>query len=403
MTGPLGGVRVLDLTHGVAGPYATMLLGDLGADVVKIEKPGRGEATRYMNISKRFSEALPTVGGDYYLGINKNKRAVSIDLKHPRGRDLCLELAKWADVAVQNFRPGVMERLGLGYDTMVAVNPRLIYANLTGYGRSGDLADRPAMDVAVQARSGVMAITGPIGAEEPVKPGVSLSDFGGGAFLTMAILAALVERTRSGEGQQIDVSLYGATISMLSNYAVSVVDGAAEIAPMGSGHPQIVPYQAFPTMDGSIVIATGTNKSYRQLCAALDRPDLASDLRFDSNEKRVVHRDVLVEAITSITRTRTTAEWEKILTDAALPCAPVRTIAEAFAEPHLQEIGMLPTVRHPKLGPIHVTGIPFGFDRTPTDIRRHPPMLGEHTEEVLGTIGGCDEDDLAELRKEGVI
>lgn len=403
MTGPLQGLNVLDFTHGVAGPYATMILGDLGCEVIKVEKPGRGEASRFMNVAENYATEIPHVGGDYYLAINRNKRAITIDLKAPEGRRICLELARWADVAVQSFRPGLMEKLGLGYEDLRAVNPRIIYANLTGYGRTGPLADRPGMDVAVQARAGIMSITGPVGSTEAVRPGVSLSDFGGGAFLAMGIMGALLHRERTGEGQEVDVSLLGATTSMLSNYSVAVLDGGVELGPMGSGHPQIVPYQAFPTSDGAIVIATGTNKSYRQLCAALGREDLGEDPRFATNPERVRHREILVPLIAEVTRTKPTGDWERILTEAQLPCAPVNTIKQAFSEPQLVEIGMLREMEHPRVGTIHVTGIPFSYSRSPGDLRRYPPMLGEHTAEVLKEIVGMDPAEIGALQEARIV
>jgi crotonobetainyl-CoA:carnitine CoA-transferase CaiB-like acyl-CoA transferase len=399
---PLDGVHVLDFTHGVAGPFATMILGDLGADVVKIEKPGRGDASRYMNVSERMRDDIPRTGGDYYLAINRNKRAITLDLSHERGRELALGLARWADCVVQNFRPGVMTRLGLDYDAVRAVKADVVYASLTAYGQTGPLAHQPGMDVAVQARSGVMAITGYEGMG-PVKPGASLADFSGAAHLAIAILAALVHRGRTGEGQELSVSLLDATMYMLANYSVAVLDGGAEIDPMGSGHPQLVPFQAFPTADGHIVIATGTNKLFREFCDVIERPDLAEDARFATNQERVRHRDVLEEILAEVLRVRRTADWLDVLERNEIPCAPVNRLKEAFGDPQLDANEMVLRIAHPSLGELHQIGIPYKLELTPLVLHRHPPLLGEHTDEVLTEILHVPRSEIEQLRAAGTV
>lgn len=400
---PLEGLKVLDLTHGVAGPYCTMVLGDLGCDIVKIEKPERGDATRYMNVSDRFHSRIPDVGGDYFLAINRNKRSVCVEMKSPEGRAICEELATWADIVVQNFRPGVTARLGLDYESLRKFNPKLIYANISAYGTDGVLAEKSGMDVAVQARSGVMRITGAIDSDEPVRPGVSLADFGGGIYLATAILAALFDRERTGRGQEVSVSLLDATMSMLINYSVAVMDGGAQLKPLGSGHPQLVPYQAFPTADGHVVVATGTNKTYREFCKAIGRPDLIDDARFASNQSRVAHRLAIVDTLSAVFRTRTTAAWIDVLETADIPCAPVNTLATAYDELNTTSPGMTTTVTHPALGALSQLGVPFRFSEAGGDIRRPPPMLGEHTHEVLTGLLGRSEDDVASLRKRKIV
>lgn len=400
--GPLAGLKVLDFTHGVAGPYCTMVLADLGCEVIKIEKPDRGDPTRYMNVSERFNTEIPKVGGDYFLSINRNKKSVGIDMKSAEGVALCKELAQWADVAVQNFRPGVMKRLGLGFDELSAINPRLIYANIAAYS-DGPLSDKPGMDVAVQARSGVMTITGQTGSTDPLRPGVSLADFGGGIYLATAVLSALYERERSGKGQEVSVSLLDATMSMLVNYSVAVMDGGAELGPMGSGHPQLVPYQAFPTLDGHVVISAGTNKIYRELCAALKRPELGEDERFVTNQSRVKNRPALVPEISAVTSTKSTGEWIEIFEKGGVPCAPVNSLADAFAELDRGPEGMVQEMMHPDAGKLHVLGIPFRFSRSPGKLVSPPPMLAEHTADVLGTILGRSEGAIDDLRQAGVV
>jgi len=403
MRRPLEGLKVLDLTHGVAGPYCTMVLGDLGCDIVKIEKPERGDATRYMNVSDRFKTRIPDVGGDYFLAINRNKRSMCVELKTEEGRRVCEDLARWADIVVQNFRPGVTARLGLDYESLRKVNPKLIYANISAYGEGGVLADKSGMDVAVQARSGVMRITGSLDSDEPVRPGVSLADFGGGIYLATAILAALYDRERTGRGQEVSVSLLDATMSMLINYSVAVMDGKAKLRPLGSGHPQLVPYQAFPTQDGYVVVATGTNKTYREFCDAIGRSDLITDARFATNPSRVQHRQALVEEISKVFRERSTAAWIEILEAADIPCAPVNDLATAYAELDETSPGMTQTLQHRELGTLSQLGVPFKFSDCGGDLRRAPPMLGEHTEEVLRDILGRSDDDIARLRSSAVV
>lgn len=401
-TQPLAGLRILDFTHGVAGPYAVMLLADLGAEVWKIERPKRGDATRYMNVSRRFRSDIPNSGGDYFLAINRNKKSVAIDLTTERGHQLALDLAARADIVVSNFTPGVMAKLGLAYDDIRAVNERVIYAYLTAYGLEGPLAGQPGMDVAVQARSGVMAITGN-GQGEPVKPGASLADFGGGVHLTTAVLAALYQRQLTGAGQEVSVSLLDATMSMLINYSVAVRDGDADVRPMGSGHPQLVPFQAFPTADGHVVLATGTNRLFGELCRVLDLPDLAADEKYRTNADRVANRDDLVPLLAEVTRLRTTAEWVALLESERIPCAPVHTMRQALTDPQLVANGMVAEVDHPEYGTLHLLASPYRFSAAEATVRSRPPRLGEHSDEVLSAVLGLSEADLTTLAADGVI
>ena len=403
MRRPLEGLKVLDLTHGVAGPYCTMVLGDLGCDIIKIEKPERGDATRYMNVSERFHTDIPRVGGDYFLAINRNKRAISVELKSTEGRKICEELAAWADIVVQNFRPGVTERLGLDYQSLRKFNPRLIYGNISAYGTEGNLSEKAGMDIAVQARSGVLRITGASDSNEPVRPGSSLADFGGGIYLTTAILAALYDRERTGMGQEVSVSLLDATMSLLINYSVAVMDGQADVQPLGSGHPQLVPYQAFPTADGHVVVATGTNKTYREFCGATERPDLMVDPLFASNQSRVKNRKAMVAQLAPVFQQKTTQAWIEILEAADIPCAPVNDLRTAFAELAQTSPAMTQVVNHPGLGKLSQLGVPFKFSECEGDIRRPPPMLGEHNEEVLKGLLNRSDTDVAALRAAKVI
>jgi crotonobetainyl-CoA:carnitine CoA-transferase CaiB-like acyl-CoA transferase len=380
-----------------------MLLGDLGADVLKVERPDRGDASRYMNVSRRFLTDIPLVGGDYFMAINRNKRSVTVDFKKPEGIALVRSLALHVDIVVQNFRPGVVDRLGIGPADLRALNPRLVYASLNAYGEEGPLAHQPGMDVAIQARSGVMSITGSPSNTEPIKPGVSLADFAGGAHLVIAIMAALYERERTGLGNDVRVALLDATMSMLMNYSVAVTDGGADIAPMGSGHPQLAPFEAVPTKDGHVVIAPGTNRLFHDLCQLLGRPELIEDPRFLTNPDRVNNRPQLLAELVPAFRLRTTDEWLGTLEEHGIPCAPVNTLQQAFAEPQLRANGMLRTIEHPSAGPLTQLGAPYRMAGETLDIRLPPPRLGQHTSEVLSGVLGLSPAELARLRDDGVI
>ena len=400
---PLEGTTVVDFTHGVAGPYATLILADLGCDVIKIEKPRRGDPTRYMNVSSKFASDIPASGGDYFMAINRNKRSVALDLKDDRARAIARDLAVQSDVVVQSFRPGVMERLGLGEDDLRLDNPSLIYGSLSAYGDRGPLAHQPGMDVAVQARSGVMSITGPVGGNEPLKPGVSLADFAGGTHLALGIVAALHRRAVSGKGDSVRMSLLDSTMAMLINYSVAVLDGEAELGPMGSGHPQLAPFEAVSTSDGFLVLAPGTNRLFRELCEVLGRKDLADDERFSSNERRVRHRPELLAELEASFTQRTTAEWLEILERQQIPCAPVNSMAEAYGSEQLRANDMIKRIQHPTLGQVSQLASPYHFGDGDLPIRMPPPLLGQHTDEVLSELLSMTPKQLSELRDDGAI
>lgn len=394
---------MLDFTHGVAGPYCTMVLGDLGAEVVKIEHPRRGDNTRYMNVSRRFRSDIPRAGGDYFMAINRNKKSLTLDLKKDDGRAIALDLAEWADVVVSNFRPGVMERLGIGYEALRERNEGVIYASLSAYGDKGPLAHQPGMDIAVQARSGVMSITGYGDDPRPVKPGVSLADFSGGTHLIVAIQSALFHRERTGQGQEVTVSLLDATMSMLINYSVAVVDGQAELKPMGAGHPQLVPFQAFSTKDGYIVLSPGTNKLFRELCHLLDLGELIDDERFATNPDRVENRDELVPILEAALEERTTDEWTAYFEAAEMPCAPVNDMPTAFAQEQLLANDMIAEISHPLVGDLHVIGVPYKFRQTPCESLDPPPLMGADTATVLSSVLGRSAAEIERLVEDGIV
>ena len=393
--GPLQGIRVIDLTRVLAGPFCTQSLGDLGAEILKIEPPGGGDETR------RFP---PFVAGEshYFLGINRNKKSLVVDLQDDRGKDILRRLVATADVLVENYRPGVMDRLGLGYEALAAVNPRLVYCAISGFGLSGPLRDKPSFDIVTQALTGALSINGERG-RMPVKLGIPLGDMVGGVFGPMAILAALHERAQTGRGRLIDISLYDGLIGMLGYFAQLAFITGEDPQPMGSSHPNIVPYGSFPAADGAIIIAVLSERFWGKLCAALERPDLAEDPRFATPTLRRDNRDEVDRAIAEVTRTRTVAEWEERLAAADVPHAPVLGVTAALAHPHALARGMVVSAPHATAGDLRLVGRPVKFPGAPQSPPTAPPVLGQHTAAVLRDDLGYSDDDIAALRRAGVI
>ncbi len=382
--GPLEGVTVIDASQVLVGPFCTMQLADLGADVIKVERPSVGDQTRGW-YPPRFGDEEGLSA--YYASVNRNKRSITLNLKDERGQAVLRDLVEDADVFVENFRVGTTEQWGLDYGTLSTSNPDLIYCSLSGYGEWGPAARDPAYDLIMQAESGFMSITGePDG--PPVRVGVAIADIGAGMYATQAILAALFRRAfADADGQKIDVSLFDGQLAWLSYMASSYFATGEPPSKMGSRHPTIVPYQAFPTRDGHVVVAAASEKLWRRLCRALDRPALLEDERFATNADRVAHRDDLEALLSTEFETYTTEEALTLLEAADVPAAPVRDLAEAFEHPQVESRGMLQTVDHPRLGEIPMAGSPMHLSQTPTSVRRHPPDLGEHTEAVLSEIG----------------
>jgi len=393
--GPLQGIRVVDLTRVLAGPFATQSLGDLGAEILKVEPPGGGDETR------RFP---PFVGGEshYFLGINRNKKSLVIDLSQEAGADILRRLVARADILVENYRPGVMNRLGLGYETLAVLNPRLIYCAISGFGLSGPLSDKPSFDIVTQALTGALSINGERG-HMPVKLGIPLGDMCGGIFGPMAILAALHERTQTGRGRLIDISLYDGLIGMLGYFAQLAFITGEDPPPMGSSHPNIVPYGSFPASDGSIIIAVLSESFWGKLCDALERPDLAEDPRFATPSLRRDRRDEVDRLIAEVTCTRTVAEWQERLTRFDVPHAPVLGVTAALAHPHAQAREMVVTAQHATAGPLPLVGRPIKFPGSPQSPSTAPPTLGQHTAQVLRDELGYSEAEIAALRRDGVI
>jgi crotonobetainyl-CoA:carnitine CoA-transferase CaiB-like acyl-CoA transferase len=393
--GPLQGLRVIDLTRVLAGPFATQSLGDLGAEVLKIEPPELGDETRHFP---------PFIAGEshYFLGINRNKKSLVVDLQRPEGAEILRRLVATADILVENYRPGVMDRLGLGYETLAALNPRLIYCAISGFGLTGPLRDKPSFDIVTQALSGALSINGERG-HLPVKLGIPLGDMVGGIFGPMAILAALHERSQTGRGRLIDISLYDGLIGMLGYFAQLAFITGEDPGPMGSSHPNIVPYGSFPASDGSIIIAVLSERFWGRLCEALERPELAADPRFATPTLRRDHRDELDHLISEVTRTRSVAEWEERLAAADVPYAPVLGVTAALAHPHAQAREMVVEAEHPTIGAMRVIGRPIKFPGAPQRPVTAPPSFGQHTGQVLRDELGYDEAEIAALRDSGVI
>ena len=375
MQAVLSDVVVVDLSRVLAGPYCTMMLGDLGATVIKVEQPGRGDDTRQFG--------PPYIAGEsaYYLGLNRNKYSILLDFSTPEGKQRLLELIRTATVLVENFRPGTLQRQGLDYETLKAINPGPIYCSISGYGQTGPYASRPGYDFVAQAESGVMAVTGEIDGD-PQRVGSPVGDVSAGMFACTAILAALRVRDRTGQGQHIDIALIETTMSLLSNVASNYLISGEEAARFGNGHPNIVPYQAFHTRDGHVVVSCGNDRLYQSLCRLLGREDLASDPRFATNPQRVRNRNEVVPVLQEAFLARTTDEWLPELRAVGIPCGPINSVSQIFNDPHIQARGYVWECDHPKAGKIKLAGSPMHFSETPTRLYKAPPLLGEDDEKV---------------------
>ena len=399
-SGPLDGVTVLDASRVLVGPFCTMQLGDLGADVIKVERPGQGDQTRTWT---------PPAFGDgdgaqsaYYVSVNRNKRSIQLNLTTEAGQAVFRDLASEADVLVENFRVGKMAEWGLDYGDLVGDNPGLVYCGISGYGEWGPDKDKPAYDIMMQARGGFMSFTGVEGGP-PVRIGVALADVGAGMYATQAILAALLERELGdGGGQKIDVSLLDGQAAWTSYMATNYFASGESPGRMGSKHPNIAPYQAFETRDGYVVVACSSDPFWPPLCEALDRPDLLADERFETNEGRVRHRDELDRELDETFAELTTEAALDALEEHDVPASHVRDMEELFDDPQIEARGMVAEVDHPTAGPMRFPASPMHFSRTPTTVRRHPPGVGEHTEALLREYGYGD-GEIVELKEHGAI
>lgn len=375
----LQGIRVLDLSRVLAGPYCTMVLGDLGAEVVKVEPP-EGDETR--------GWGPPFAGGEsaYYLCVNRNKRDIVIDLKTNEGKAVLRELALRSDVLVENFRPGTLEKFDLDYETLHALNPKLIYCSITGFGQTGSMKDKPGYDFMIQALGGLMSITGePDG--EPMKTGVAVVDLFAGQNAIIAILAALQARILTGRGQHLDISLFDSQLGWLANVASNYLISGKLPKRHGNAHPNIVPYQSFQSSDGWFAIAVGNDRQFERLCAVLDRLEFASDEKFKTNAARVQNRDELIEMFKPVFRADSTAVWLKKLEESQIPCGPINDFEQVFGMPAVAERDMLIEMDHPTIGKLPLVGSPLKMSETPVEYKSPPPLMGEHTQEILQELG----------------
>ncbi|HSB73499.1 MAG TPA: CoA transferase [Candidatus Methylomirabilis sp.] len=396
--GPLHGVRVLDLTRVLAGPYCSLLLGFLGAEVIKIEEPEGGDPSR--SASLYFDRGLSA----FFISGNACKKSVTLNLKSPRGREILFALADRCDIFVENFRPGVADRLGLGPATLRQSNPRLITCSVSGYGSWGPYRDHPAFDLTVQAMSGTMSLTGEPG-RPPVKMGVPVGDLGGGVFGAYGVVAALYQRDRTGRGSHVDIAMFDVQLSLLSYHAQYYLTSGVNPEPVGSAHPNTVPYQAFQTRDGYLAVAIlGAERFWPRFCEAIGLPEMGRDPRFATNVRRVEQKGVLVPILEIRMAERTTWEWMEILANAEVPCAPVNRVAQALALPQAAARGMLQSVPHPSGdGTITLVGNPVKMEGNEGAPVAPPPLLGQHTEEVLRDLLGYQAATIEELRGSGVI
>lgn len=403
MSGALQGIRVLDLSRVLAGPWATQLLGDYGADVVKVERPLSGDDTR--SWGPPWLERGGCRESAYFLSANRNKRSLTVDLGSDEGQALVAALADKADVLIENFRTGTMQRWGLGAETLRDRNPRLIYCTISAFGSDSSRAGEPGYDAMIQASAGLMSITGPADSEDgqPQKVGVAIADIMCGMYAVTAILAALNARERGGEGQLVEIPLFDSQVAWLANQNMNYLIGKQVPGRLGTAHPNIVPYQAFQTGDGHVMIAVGNDRQFRSCMECLGRPELATDERFRRNQDRLENRDVLVELMTSALATRGSADWIVRLTDAGIPCSPISDIGEVFSGSYAQERELVRRLEHPCDGNLPTVANPVRFSDSPVDYRSAPPLLGEHSKEVLKEWLGYSDDAIGKLRKAGTI
>ena len=395
MSLPLSGVRILDLTLIMAGPYCTLILGDLGAEVIKIEKPGIGESSREM--PPHFFEGQSA----YFIAMNRNKKSMTLDLKSEAGKRIFYDLAKKSDVVIDNFRPGVVKKLGVDFDTLKTMNPRIICCSISGYGQTGPFRDRPAFDLVIQARGGIMSYTGEPG-QMPVRMGAPMGDLSGGLFASQGILAALYQREKTGRGQRIDISLVDCQTSLLTYRAQFYLVGKEIARPVGSGHVSAHPIRAFRTKTFDVVIDANTESIFAELCDAIGKPEMAQDEKFNSRENRLKNKEELYTILEKAFLTKTGEEWLEAL-EKRIPIAPINTIDKALADPQTLSRSMVVEVEYPNGKKLNIVGNPIKMSEVEQEVFKRPPYLGEHTEEILRDLLNYSPDQIKDIKSKKAV
>lgn len=404
--GALSHIRVLDLSRVLAGPWCTQILADLGADVIKIERPGSGDDTR------QWGPPFASVDGGgneeslYFLATNRGKRSMTLDLSDARGQKVVHELAAHCDVVVENFKVGALARYGLDYETLKGINPSLVYCSITGFGQTGPYADRAGYDFMIQAMGGLMSVTGEaedVAGTNPQKVGVAIADLVTGLYSANAVQTALIHRERTGQGQYIDMALLDCQVAILANQAMTYLAAGQTPVRMGNAHPNIVPYQVFETQDGHIILAVGNDGQFRRFCELADQPHLAQDPRFVANRGRVKHRAQLIEALALLMKRKNTDDWLNLLEPEGIPCGRINSIDETLNDPQVVHRQMRTQALHSSLGQINLLGSPLKLSETPGEVRRAPPVLGEDTDQVLREVLGYEDSAISALQADGVV
>ncbi len=396
--GPLSGLRVLDLTRVLAGPTCTQMLGDLGAEVIKIERPDAGDDTR--GFAPPFWPE--TKESAYFLGVNRNKKSVTVDIAKPEGQALILKLLESCDILAENFKVGALAKYGLGYEQLKAKFPRLIYCSITGFGQTGPYAPRPGYDALIQAMGGIMSLTGePNGS--PQKAGVPVADLFAGLYGCIGILAALNHRTATGQGQQIDIGMLDTHVAWLANQGMNYLSTGENPPRLGNQHPNISPYQEFPTKDGYLILAVGNDPTFERFCKAFGQEHLLADERFATNPNRVANRDLVTQTLTPLMKTKTTTEWVEALEALKIGCGPINALKDVFADPHVKARNMTLEMDHGSGATVTVIANPVKLSATPPTYRSAPPVLGEHTDAVLSGILGMSAAEIDALRAKGIL
>jgi crotonobetainyl-CoA:carnitine CoA-transferase CaiB-like acyl-CoA transferase len=407
MSGPLSHIRALDLSRVLAGPWAGQNLADLGAEVIKVERQRSGDDSRgYGPPWMKDAEGRDTSEAAYFMAANRGKKSITVNLTHPEGQRVVRELAKQCDVLLENYKYGDLDRYGLGYKDLSAINPRLVYCSITGFGQTGPNREKPGYDFMAQGMSGFMSVTGePDGAPGggPMRAGVPVIDIFTGMYASIAICAALAQRAESGKGQHLDIALFDSALALLANQAMTYLATGESPGRIGNAHPSIVPYQVFRTADGAVIVACGNDNLFGKFCAVAGCSELAADARFAKNAERVKNRAVLVPTLDAIMAKRTTSEWVAALEGAGVPCGPINSVAQALAEPQALARGMTMRLPHPLAGEVPLMASPMRFSATPIEHEAAPPVLGQHTDEILQRFLGLDAAARARLRESGAI